>query len=495
MSDLAGGFVARHNLWDEQQREAAVEIQKAVRSLDFVRVVASDLHGLPRSKCFTRDAFLRVLRDGACFTSTLFVLDSCATITLDLLAEGAHTGVAELRGAGNFVVVPDPLTFRVLPYTSPPCGWVIGDEYLRSGGIHPLSSRRVLRGLCIELETRGWRHMVGLEIEWYLTRYLAQDIPGTIGGFGIQGDPPSVSPVNSGFWPYLDSLIDALAPVLDPLADALLRLGLPLRTIEHESGPGQIEFTFEPMDALEAADAVVLIRTATKQVCSRLGHHASFMALPGIAGFIPSGWHLHQSLALRRTPHNLFGSPEVGRLLSPLGRMFLGGLVRHAVDGTVFATPTVNGYRRFGDTFGTCPSRVGWSAEHRAALVRVVGGSDATETHLESRIGEPSANPYLYIGSQLSAGLDGIDRHLDPGEATRDPHNCSGAPLPDTLGAALAAFAASPHYLDLLGPALATHWTRLKSSELGRYEAWRSDRQEDGIGVSEWEHREYFPRF
>src|SRR5439155_21429266 len=236
--------------------------------------------------------------------------------------------------------------FRVLPHPGRRTGWVIADEYLRSGTPHPLSSRAVLRRECQRLAARDMEFVVGLEVEWYLTRYTDGGRPGRIGGFGVQGTPPAVEPVNGGYQFNSDGLLAALTPVLDPVTDALLALDMPLRTIEHESGPGQLEFTFSPMEGLEAADAMLLFRAVTKQVLARSGYHASFMALPGLPGFDPSGWHLHQSLAERSTGRNLFPADAVGDVLSELGMAYLGGLLEHAAASTLLCVPTHNGYRR-----------------------------------------------------------------------------------------------------------------------------------------------------
>ena len=135
-------------------------------------------------------------------------------------------------------------------------------------------------------------------------------------------------------------------------------MGLPVRTYEHESGPGQLEITFDPLVGLAAADAMLLFRTVTKQVCSRRGFHASFMALPGIPGFDPSGWHLHQSLAAATTGANSFTSGTA--LLSEVGEHFVGGLLAHAAEASLLCVPTVNGYRRMNEQFVLSPDRVAW---------------------------------------------------------------------------------------------------------------------------------------
>ena len=98
---------------------------------------------------------------------------------------------------------------------------------------------------------------------------------------------------------------------------------------------------------LQAADNVVLFRTATRQICRRLGYFATFMCRPALKGYYSSGWHLHQSLSSAKSGRNLFMPQAAEELLSPLGKQYLGGLVAARGAGTVFATPTVNGYRRF----------------------------------------------------------------------------------------------------------------------------------------------------
>ncbi|HEU5111538.1 MAG TPA: glutamine synthetase family protein, partial [Micromonosporaceae bacterium] len=409
-------FVERNDVWSEEQRAAAQDVAGALDELTFVRVVFGDPHGLARSKLVSAETFRTVLRNGMDYSPGPYVFDTGHAVAVDFFAPGGGIGVAELTGAGDFIVVPDPLTFRVLPHTGGRTGWVIGDEYLRGGRPHPLSSRWVLREVLGEVGGHGLDAVIGLEVEWYLTRLVDTGFSGRVGGFGVQGEPPRVAPVDGGYQFNLDALGDALMPVLEPLSEALLALDLPLRTIEHESGPGQLEFTFSPLPALAAADAMLLFRGVTKQICARLGHHASFMALPRLDGFDPSGWHLHQSLFDRVTGHNAFTAAraEPGPL-SPLGMAYLGGLVEHAAAATMLCVPTVNGYRRLSERFSLSPDRIAWSPENRGAFLRILGGPGEQTSHVENRIGEPNANPYLYLAAQLAAGLDGVDRSLHPG--------------------------------------------------------------------------------
>ncbi|CAN0424983.1 unnamed protein product, partial [Phaeothamnion confervicola] len=256
---------------------------------------------------------------------------------------------------------------------------------------------------------------VGLEVEWYLMKVATGVLgEGNIGGPGLRGHPIATLAVEPGYQLHSESGLDQMQPMLLTLADAYERLGLPLRSIENEWGPGQVECTFAPQDALAAADTMLLFRTATKQVCRRHGHLASFMTRPALPRFVASGWHLHQSLCELASGRNLL-MPETGEgPLSKLGLAYLGGLIQHAVAGTAFSTPTVNGYRRFRG-FSLAPDRTTWAVDHRGVMVRVLGGPGDPATRFENRVGEPSANPYLFIAQQIASGLAGIDAAADPG--------------------------------------------------------------------------------
>ena len=106
--------------------------------------------------------------------------------------------------------------------------------------------------------------------------------------------------------------------------------------------------------------------------------------------------------------------------LSAFGRFYLGGLLQHARASTVFTTPTINGYKRY-RSYSLAPDRAIWGRDNRGVMIRVLGGSGNPATRLENRIGEPAANPYLYMASQILSGLDGVDRALDPGPSADTP--------------------------------------------------------------------------
>lgn len=268
-------------------------------------------------------------------------------------------------------------------------------------------------------------------------------------------------------------------------------LGLPFRSAEVELGPSQCEFTFRPKIAFAAADMMVLFRSAMKQIARRNGLHCTFMCRPALPNAFSSGWHLHQSLIDVKTKANAFVSHDGEHVLSPLGRAWLGGLLANAKAGAPFATPTLNGYKRY-RAYALAPDRVIWGQDNRGVMARVIGSPGDPATHIENRIGEPAANPYLYIASQVAAGLDGVERNLDPGPSADTPYETQAESMPKTLGEALDALRTSDCFRNAFGNGFVDYYLRIKDAEIARY---RSEERADAQDVTRWEQKEYFDLF
>jgi glutamine synthetase len=317
----------------------------------------------------------------------------------------------------------------------------------------------------------------------------------SIGLPGLRGRPIRTVPVEPGFSYHSESNMDLMQPVLSALAGHFEKIGLPLRSIENEWGPGQVECTFAARPALEAADHALLFRTATRQICRRMGYFATFMCRPALKSFYSSGWHLHQSLLDGESGRNLFMPEREDECLSPLGRAFVGGLIEHAAACTAFATPTVNGYRRFRPN-SLAPDRATWCHDHRGVMIRVLGAPGDPATRLENRIGEPAANPYLYILSQIVAGLDGVERSLDPGPQDDEPYSADRPMLPASLPAALDALGRDAFFRTQLGDVFVDYFLKLKRNEAGRFAQWLKETgTAPGDEPTQWEQNEYFDFF
>jgi glutamine synthetase len=489
-------FVEKHGLWTDQQRAGAAELKRRVEESDLklVRLAWADPHGCSRAKAATVPVFVEALSAGYNINVATTTLDSAGGRVFKSFTRGGGMGLDEMTGSPNLVVVPDPMTFRLLPW-APGIGWILCDEYFGDGTPFHFSPRQILKRGIARLKKNGLEMKIGLEIEWYLARVEEERLGDEhIGEPGLRGRPIATSPAEPGYSYHSESNMDLMQPVLSALAETYAALEMPLRSIENEWGPGQVECTFSAQGALKAADDAVLFRTATRQLCRRLGHFATFMCRPALKGYYSSGWHLHESLVAGE--RNLFTPEESGELLSPLAMKFLGGLLQHAGASTVFATPTVNGYRRFRPN-SLAPDRAGWGHDHRGAMIRVLGGFGDPATRFENRLGEPAANPYLYIASQIAAGMDGVERELQPPPRDFEPYAAERPLLPKNLSQALEALEKAPLFRKDFGDVFIDYYVKLKRSELGRYEAWlKQNRLPDANDApTEWEQNEYFDFF
>jgi len=488
-------FIERHGLWSEEQRRLAADVMRRVEveKLRFVRLAWGDTHGYSRAKTLTIPAFVSALTNGYNIGVATTTLDSAGARVFASFTRGGGMGLAEMTGSPNLTIVADPATFRVLPWADG-VGWILADEYFDDGRPFHFSPRQLLRKTAQRLAERGYNSVIGPEIEWYLLRVVdAQLSEDDVGAPGVRGRPIKTAPVEPGYHYHSESNMDLMHEVFDALGHAFETLGLGLRSIENEWGPGQVECTFVPRAALEAADNVLLFRTATRQICRRLGYFATFMCRPALKGFYSSGWHLHQSLTDAATGDNLFVPRETGDVLSPLGQSYLAGLLQYAVPATVFATPTVNGYRRLRPN-SLAPDRATWAHDHRGAMIRVLGGVDDPATRLENRVGEPAANPYLYIMSQIATGLAGIETNAVLPPPSDEPYAAERPLLPKSLPEALDALDSEPLFRRLLGDTFIDYFVKLKRTEAGRYQNSLQGTP-PGDEASEWEQNEYFDFF
>ncbi|MDO7693633.1 MAG: glutamine synthetase, partial [Burkholderiaceae bacterium] len=214
----------------------------------------------------------------------------------------------------------------------------------------------------------------------------------------------------------------------------------------------------------------------------RAGYYATFMCRPPFENIMASGWHLHQSLVDLATGENAMMRPtptstptqtgEATELLSDLGAHYLAGLLTHARGMTVMCTPTTNGFERFKPN-ALAPHAIVWGRDNRGAMLRVIGQAGDAATRIENRLGEPAANPYLYMAAQIHAGLAGIDQRLVPPRATADPYGqgATDGLVPNNLGEALDALTADPAMRAGFGDAFINYYEQIKRPEQQRYEA------------------------
>nr|WP_275944198.1 glutamine synthetase family protein [Gluconacetobacter tumulicola] len=356
------------------------------------------------------------------------------------------------------------------------------DLYFRDGRKVPFSTRHLLRDVLGRLADEGYSFMTGLEVEFHVMKVKEPRM--SLSDAGQPGVPPEVDLLHKGYNYLTELYYDQLDPFFDLLRSNIEDLGLGLKTMEIEFGPSQVEFVFNAACGLKPADDMVLFRSAAKQIARRHGYHVTFMCRPRLLSVMSSGWHLHQSLCDLKTQHNLFVPDTDEQPLSCLGMGWLAGLLKNAAPAAVFSTPTINGYKRY-RPFSLAPDRAIWGCDNRGVMLRVLGGAGDKATRIENRVGEPAANPYLYLASQVICGLDGIRGKDNPGPSADTPYSTPAPFLPRTLEEAVNALEGSTVFEDGFGKAFLDYLIRIKKAEIERY----------NLEVSEWEHREYFDMF
>jgi len=383
-----------------------------------------------------------------------------------LLAEGAGFAGPSIWGTGLPRTGPrseyygrgQPGTARALPwmpgYARIVCdGWVAGAPF-------DACPRQVLKRQVARLAARGWTLRTGIEPEFFLLRRTPDGIAPADALDGL--DKPS----------YDLKTLPRQAAFLHELTEALTACGLDVFQVDHEDAHGQYELNFHHADALASADHLMLFKLAAHALAEKHGSLFSMMPKP-FANQPGSGMHFHVSLW--DGTDCVFADRQ--RPLSALAGHFIAGVLAHSAALCALAAPTVNSYKRLvvGESLsGTswAPAYVAHGPNNRTALVRTLNG------RFEWRVPDASANPYLASAALIAAGLDGIERELDPGPAcTDDLFQLTLAQvrergiglLPQSLGEAVNALEADAVIRAALGETLAGEFIRLKRAEWTEY--------------------------
>ena len=463
--------------------------------LELVRFAWCDTHGQLRGKTLTRDAALQALHSGVGMVSTLMLKDTSDRTACKVFEPGIATTLPGFEFANNLVLRPLPESFHVLPWTER-TGWLQCQPVFQDGTPVPYDTRAQLQRALAQLAEHGLGMVCGLEIEFHIYRLRDATHDASLDPELAAWPPraPEVSLIHPGFNLLSENTFDQAEEPLRIVQRTAQALGLPLTSLEIELGPSQVEAVFAATDALQAADNMVLFRSAVKQALRRAGYHATFMCRPPFEHIMSSGWHLHQSLVHLADGRNALMRPtgdapgartEAHHTLSDLGAHYLAGLLHHAKGMTVLCTPTANGFGRFRPN-ALAPQSILWGLDNRGAMLRVIGGSGDAATRIENRLGEPAANPYLYMAAQIHAGLSGIRQQLTPPPATESPYADTQARIPTALGEALQAWVDDAAMTQGFGDAFVRYYRAIKSSEQQRFEAAEDQ--------TEFQRREYFAR-
>jgi glutamine synthetase len=405
-----------------------------------VRAKASSLHGLEDR-----------IRTGIGLTVAMQAMNG-----LDQLQPVEGMGpVGEIR------LVPDPSTFRVLPY-APHLGAMLVDHLQLDGEPAPVCQRSFLKRMEALLAERGAALEVAFENEFSLATVV---------------DGQFV-PIDSGL---CFSTISATAAqdYVDELVAALEEQGIGLEQYYSELGHGQHEISTPHAPALRAADEQLLVRETIRGVAARHGLVASLAPKPwpDNAG---NGGHIHFSLWDADGSRNRFHDSGAADGLSGEARSFVAGVLEHLPALCGLTAPSFNSYRRIIPQYWA-GAFVCWGHDNREAPLRVPSlfwGMEEASTNVELKAADGSSNPWLAVGGLIAAGFDGLERGLEPPEPVEvDPATLGEdererlgiAAMPSSQAEALDALAGDGVLMDALGPVLAESYLAVRRSEWAVY--------------------------
>ncbi len=436
------------------------------------------------------DLIERVREDGVQFISLQFtdILGTIKSVTIPVgqlegaLENGVWFDGSSIEGfariyESDMVLVPDPATYRVLPWSDPERrrARIICDVHAPDGRPSPSDPRSALRRVLSRAAERGYVYNVGPELEFFLFK---------------RNNGTPLRPVPHDVGGYFDfSPRDEAQQVRSEIVLALQALGIDVEMSHHEVATGQHEIDFHYADALTSADNAVTFKYTVRAIAATHDLYASFMPKP-IFGINGSGMHTHQSL-FDEGGHNLFYDPEDEYHLSRLAYHFIAGQMAHARALAAVVAPTVNSYKRLTPGY-EAPVYICWAHLNRSALIRVPATRAGREkaTRIELRCPDPSANPYLAFAAMLAAGLDGIERQLEPPPPVNedvyhfdedDLRERAIGTLPATLAEALDELEKDEVIQEALGPAITETMLRARRAEWDEYR----------IQVTPWELERY----
>ncbi|MGQ4599791.1 type III glutamate--ammonia ligase [Nocardia sp. R6R-6] len=373
----------------------------------------------------------------------------------------------------DLIAVPDPASFTPIPFVRPGLALVHCDPHVE-GKPWPYAPRNILAQMLERAATRGLSAKVGAEVEYFLVQ---RDANGALRTADV---------ADTSKQPCYDARdVTRMYDHLTEVSAAMNALGWGNYASDHEDANGQFEQNFTYADAMTTADRVITARYLLSVIAEKRGMQATFMPKP-FADRTGSGMHLHLSLWQDNTALFPSTADERGLGLSPIAYSFIAGILEHACALQAVLAPTVNSYKRLGAT--STSSGATWSPRHAT-----YGGNDRTQYlrvpdhhRVELRGGDGSANPYLAIAATLAAGLDGIERELDPGAPGGDQRHRDTLPM--TLLHAMDALESDPVLtgaLDSAGTGVSTYFAQLKREE---FFAWHNS-------VSAWEIDQYLTAF
>ncbi len=413
-------------------------------NVKFIRLWFTDVLGFLKGFAITPDELEGALEEGMGFDGS------------------SIEGFARIEES-DMVAMPDPETFAILPWRAKDdykVARMFCDIYEPSGKPFAGDPRYVLKRMLAKVKEKGFTYYVGPELEYF---YFANS--------------QTPQPLDQGG--YFDLVpLDVAQDLRRDTILTMQALGIQVEYSHHEVAASQHEIDLRYKDALTMADNVMTYRLVVKEIARQHGVYATFMPKP-IFGINGSGMHVHQSLF--KGERNAFFDAKDKYHLSPIGKSYTAGLIKHAPEITSVTSQWVNSYKRLVPGY-EAPVYICWAQMNRSALIRVPMYKPGKEkaTRIEYRSPDPSCNPYLAFSVMLAAGLEGIKNNYklaDPAndniyhmtEQERENHGIRS--LPEDLLEATKITEKSKLVKECLGDKVFEYFIRNKKAEWDEYKA------------------------
>jgi glutamine synthetase len=432
-------------------------------AIDTVLVAFTDMQGRLQGKRCAAQYFLDEVVPHAAEACNYLLAVDVEMNTVDGYAMSSWE-----RGYGDFVLVPDLSTLRLVPWHEA-TALVLCDVQWADGTPVVASPRQILRAQLDRLAAHGLAADVGTELEFM----LFADSFDTAWRKGYHG----LEPANLYNVDYSMLGTARVEPLLRRIRNGMAGAGMVVESAKGECNLGQHEIAFRYTDALTTCDNHSIYKTGAKEIADQAG-----MALTFIAKYDEregNSCHIHISLRGEDGPVSA-GDGEYG--FSPLFARFVAGQQACLRELTYLFAPNVNSYKRYAEG-SFAPTAVEWGLDNRTCALRVVGHGPSLR--VENRVPGGDVNPYLAVAALIAAGLHGIENELPLSPAfTGSAYQSSGPRVPTTLREAAELFAGSKVAEAAFGTEVVEHYTNAARVELAAFDA----------AVTDWERRRGFER-
>jgi glutamine synthetase len=457
----------RPGLISIEQLKAAIERD----DVDTVVVAIADMQGRLQGKRLSARYFINeVVEHGTEGCNYLLAVD------VDMNTVDGYSMSSWERGYGDFVMHPDFDTLRLTPW-QPGSALLIADLQWEDGSDVVASPRQVLRRQLARLAELGLTAYTGTELEFIVFRDTYEE--------AWDKGYSNLVPANQYNVDYSLLGTARIEPLLRRIRRSMEGAGLYVESAKGECNFGQHEIAFRYADALTTADNHSVYKEAAKEIAAQEG-----MALTFMAKFNEregNSCHIHISVRGNGDKYGqdetVMVDPDNSHEMSPLGRSFVAGQLKHMRELTLLSAPNINSYKRFVPG-SFAPTTVAWGRDNRTCAVRLVGHGQGLR--MENRVPGGDINPYLATSALVAAGIDGIENELELEDAlVGNAYNADLPKVPHTMDDALRLWEGSEFARSAYGDDVVDHYANMAKIELASYSST----------VTDWERRRNFERF